>query len=91
MCDGNLGRIEAVKHRIQLTSTDEMPMKNFPYRAGPDARKLYNKEIEKMISKGVIELVQTEWESSIFFEKKKDGKLRFLDDYRNLKSINIRY
>jgi hypothetical protein len=52
MWDGHLGKIEAVQPHIV---TSGPPVSSQPYRAGPMARGLLNKEIDRMISMDVIE------------------------------------
>lgn len=47
--DGHLGRVKAVKHRIELKSDGARPIYSAPYQAGPAARKLEKGDIDKVV------------------------------------------
>ena len=74
MWNGQLGELKATEHRIHL-SPGSNPVRQAPYRAGPLQRKMENKEIDKMLEKGFIELATTDWASLIVFALKPDGSL----------------
>lgn len=90
MCDGQLGRTDISKHRLELFSADASPIHFAPYRPSPKAREFEKKEFEKMFLKVVIEPSQTKRAASIMFAPKKDGFLRFCVFYRNLNAVRKR-
>ena len=89
MWDGHLGHIHATKHRIELTPGAK-PVYQQPYRASPTQREHERKEIEKMLTEGVIEPSTSEWAAPVVFAPKKDGTLRFCVDYRRLNAVTLR-
>ena len=89
MWNGRLGRIDAAKHRIQLTP-EARPVFQAPYRAGQKAREFVKEEVTRMLRDGVIEPSASEWASPIVLAEKKDGSLRFCVDYRKLNAVTVR-
>lgn len=55
MWDGHLGRIHAVKHRIELILQEVRPVHSAPYRAGTTSRQSEKEEIDKKLEMKVIE------------------------------------
>ena len=86
---GELGKINTVKHRIDLVP-GARPFKSAPYRAGPKTRELEEFEIDKQLKAGVIEPSNSEWAAPVLFAPKKDGRLRFCIDYRRLNTITVK-
>ena len=64
MWSGHLGRINATQHRIEL-EPNSRPVYQPPYRAGPFARNIEKREVEKMLRAGVIEPSMAEWASHV--------------------------
>ena len=64
MWSGELGKIAATKHRIDLVEGTK-PIHQQPYRAGPTAREHQRKEIDRMLQAGVIELATSERASPV--------------------------
>lgn len=77
------GRAQVVAHRIELKQGTH-PLRQQPYRAGPNHRELIEEHVEKMFAAEVIELAQSDWDSHLFIEANKNGTLRFSVDYRKL-------
>lgn len=61
MWDGKQGKIKAVKNQIEFYSPESKSVHSTPYRAESIARKWEKKEMEKMLSLGVIKPAQIEW------------------------------
>ena len=66
MWNGQLGKLKATEHRIQLAPGSK-PVHQAPYRAGPLQKKLEKKEIDRILEKGFIEPATTDWASPIVF------------------------
>lgn len=87
---GSLGRISAAKHLIKLTSDEFPPVHSQGYRKEPRARDFETTAIEKMLKRGAIEPVETEWTAPRVFASKKIGSLRFCVDSRKLSPVSVR-
>ena len=89
MWDGSLGEINTTEHHIELVP-DARPIASHPYRAGPKAREVEQKEVERMLQAGVIEPAQSAWASPVVLVPKPDGSLRFCVDYRKLNAVTVK-
>jgi len=89
MWSGKLGEIAATEHRIRLKPNTD-PIRQTPYRAGHQNRKLINEQVESMLKAGVIEAAQSEWASPVVMVPKKDGSARFCVDYRRLNTVTVK-
>ncbi|CDF37529.1 unnamed protein product [Chondrus crispus] len=89
MWTGQLGKIGATKHRIELEPGARQIYKA-PYPAGPTAREKEKTEIDRMLRAGVIEPATAEWASPVVFVRKKEGTMRFCVDYRTLNAVTVR-
>ena len=89
MWAGELGEIRTTQHYIDLLPGSR-PVAQQPYRAGPKARELEQREVEKMLQAGVIEPSQSAWASPVVMVPKPDGTLRFCVDYRRLNAMTAR-
>ena len=89
MWDGTLGEIKAPPIRISVQE-GARPVNTHPYRAGPQARLLEDKEVNRMLEAEVIEPAQSEWASPVVLVDKKDGTTRFCVDYRKLNSVTVK-
>lgn len=80
-----LGQTTTVKHRIN--TGDASPVHRRPYRVSQVERRVIQQEVDKMLSKGIIEPSSSPWASPVVLVKKKDGTWRFCVDYRHLNKI----
>ena len=62
MWAGRLGRVTAAKHRIEL-KPGSRPVHQPSYPAGHHARGAIQRDVDKMISAGVLEPSASEWAS----------------------------
>lgn len=81
--DRHLGRISVPNHRIDLLNADVKPVRSYPYRARPSARKVVGTEIGRIITWEAIEPESIEWTDPIVFARNKDGSLHFASPTRN--------
>ena len=88
MFSGDLGTITATQHHIELKS-GTAPIRQQPYRAGPDRRAAIQEQVEYQLKAGVIEPAQSEWASPVLLAPKKDGTMRFCIDFRRLNAATI--
>ena len=89
MWNGELGEIHATTHRIQL-KPETTPIRQPPYRAGHQNRKVISDQVDSMLQAGVIEPAQSEWASPVVVVPKKDGTPRFCIDYRRLNAVTVK-
>jgi len=75
------------EHRIKLT-TDE-PIKGKAYSLPHAMRKTLDKEIDSMLSMGVVEKLTAAYASPVVTVKNPDGSTRVCIDYRRLNSATI--
>ena len=83
--DGELGHTDITKHRIDTGSAK--PVKLPPRRFGPVERDIIDNEVDKMMSKGIIEPSNSPWASPVVLAQKKDGSTRFCIDYRRCNEL----
>lgn len=86
--DGDVGRTDVARHEID-TGTHK-PVKIPPRRIPLGLREEAEKIVKDMQQKGVIRESISSWSSPIVLVKKKDGKLRFCVDYRELNKITVK-
>ena len=89
MWSGCLGKIDATRHHIEL-KLGARPIYQATYRPGPIAREKEKKEINRMLSAGVIEPTSAEWASPVVFVPRKDGTMQFCVEYRKLNAVTVR-
>jgi Reverse transcriptase (RNA-dependent DNA polymerase)/RNase H-like domain found in reverse transcriptase len=85
--DGHLGNITAVEHHIPI---EGRPIASQPYRVGPTARELIDKELTRMKDLGVVEPSGGPWASPVVLIPKPDGSVRFCVDYRRLNAVTTK-
>jgi Reverse transcriptase (RNA-dependent DNA polymerase) len=85
--DGHLGKIAAVTHRIHTMGP---PIASQPYRVGPAARDLIEKELDRMKELDVVEPARGPWASPVVLIPKPDGSIRFCVDYRRLNAVTTK-
>ena len=80
---GILGDIGVMKIPLKA---DAKPIKQHPYRLNPNYKEKFRMELDKMLTAGIIELVEeSEWVSPMVVqEKKSKGEIRICVDLRKL-------
>lgn len=66
------------------------PVFKRPYRLANIERSAVSAHIQEMLDGGIIEPSQSNFASPFFFVPKKNGKLRFVSDFRELNKITVR-
>ncbi|KAI2664186.1 Retrovirus-related Pol polyprotein [Labeo rohita] len=85
VCTDVLGKTSVLTHRIYVTQ--DVPIKQKPYRVSPTRQKVIKQLIDKMIEADVIEPSSSAWASPLVLIPKKTGGYRFCVDYRKLNSV----
>jgi hypothetical protein len=75
-------------HHIPLISGSQ-PVNIRPYKYSPQQKTEIEKQIEEMLSRGVIQHSVSPYASLVLLVKKKDGTWRFFVDYRHLNAITV--
>ncbi|UYV84336.1 K02A2.6-like [Cordylochernes scorpioides] len=83
--DGNLGRTDLVRHRIN--TGDARPIRQPPRRLPMAKQEEVTGLLRKMKRDGIIEESNGPWSSPVVLVTKKDGTTRFCVDYRRLNDI----
>lgn len=65
---------------------DATPHRHAASRVGEEGRRVIEKHVEEMESRGIIRKSNSEWGSRVVLVTKKDGSVRFCVDYRDLNS-----
>ena len=86
--DIDLGRAANVKHHIILT--DPIPFKERYRRIPPQLCGEVRNHLQEMLELGAIRSSCSPWASAIVLVRKKNGKLRFCIDLRNLNSKTLK-
>ncbi len=83
--DDDLGVTNVVQHHIDTQGA--APIKQ-PFRRQPlGKRETERKEVEKMLSRGIIEPSISPWSSPVVLLTKKDGSTRFCVDFRAVNEV----
>jgi transposase InsO family protein/predicted aspartyl protease len=83
--DIDLGHTDTVK--MTINTGEHPPIKNRPYRAPLNKRKIIDKALVDMLEAKVIERSQSPWAFPLVVVKKKDGSNRMCVDFRSLNKI----
>jgi deoxyuridine 5'-triphosphate nucleotidohydrolase len=78
----DLGRTHLLAHHIHLD--DDTPIYMRPYRYSPREQDFIAKEIQRMLTHGIISPSNGPWAFPVVLIRKKDGSIRFCVDYRRL-------
>lgn len=84
-----LGEAKTQPHRID--TGDAHPIRQRFYRQSPHVNAEMNRQIEEMLSTGIIEESSSMWQSPVVMVKKKNGQLRFAVDYRKLNAVTKQF
>ncbi len=76
-----------VKHSFELTSSN--PIYQKARLMSPVHKEVVHKEVDRMLSAGIITPVESAWISPVVLASTKDGSLRFCVDYRKLISFIV--
>ena len=76
-------------HAIDLVPGSK-PFSTKVYPISPVEQKEINDFLDKNLSSGHIRPSKSPMASPVFFVKKKDGKLRFVQDYRKLNTMTVK-
>ena len=88
--DGTLGKHPTAKIDIELIPGAK-PIYQNPYPVSFKRRKLFQRELDNMISDGVFSPIgESEWGFPSFIIPKKDGRVRWLSDFRKLNKLIVR-
>ena len=82
----DMGRTSLVKHSIPVADGTR-PIRQPPHRLGPEKEAEAEKQIQELLSKGLIEPASGAWGSPVVLVRKKDNSWRFCIDYRRLNSV----
>ena len=80
-----LGRTDLVEHKIDVA--DAKPVKQQSRRLPLHQEDEVERQINKMITDGIIRPSESPWASPIVIVKKKDGSYRFCVDYRRVNQV----
>ena len=86
--DADYGRTNKVKHQIEIENA--RPVKEPPRRVPYHLQGDYDKAIDDMLAKNVIEPSTSPWAAGVVLVKKKDGSTRFCVDYRKLNRLTVK-
>lgn len=89
MWQGSLGEVKITEHAIDIVSGGR-PAFSQSYRAGPESRKVIQKNVNDLLEDGIIEPTQSEWAAPVVLAPKADGSLRFCIDYRRLNAVTVK-
>ena len=81
------GKINLIKHKIELTENN--PVRYRPHSLPYAMREKLKKEIDGMLSLGIVRESSSPFESPIVIVKKKDGSDRICVDYRKLNKFTV--
>lgn len=88
-CGGHFGRMEAARHRIELTSPQFRLIHLAPYIAVPEALVFEKEELYKKIKTGVVYPAGTDCAAPIVFAPKRDGTLQLCVHYCKLNAVHL--
>jgi hypothetical protein len=83
--DAPLGRIKAIKHRINLV--EERPKRQRPYSMSQIKLDEVNNQVNYMLDQGIIKKSKSPYASPVLLRTKSDGSWRFCVDYRHINSL----
>ena len=86
--DLDLGCLTAVKHKIE--TKDALPVKQRMKRTPLGFQDVEQQHLDKMIKTGVIRPSTSEWASAPVLVRKRDGSVRWCNDYRALKDRTVK-
>ena len=85
--ENDIGYCPWIEHEIRLLPGAK-PVRQPPYRVGHHANQEIESHVQKLLDKGWIERVVSPWSSPCLLIPKKDGKTRFVQDYRKVNACS---
>jgi hypothetical protein len=79
---------DLVQHKINTRTA--LPIRQHIRRLPFGKTEIGNREVNKMLTMGVIEPSSSLWSSPVVLVKKKDGSTRFCVDYRMLNDVTVK-
>ena len=79
------GKARGAEHDVDVG--DAAPIKQHPYRLGPEKQEAMRKEVEYMLKNDIIEPCVSDWSSPCLLIPKSDGSWRFCTDYRKVNKV----
>ena len=84
-CLAELPGTDILQYRID--TGDAEPIRRRSYRQSVFDRAEISRQVKEMVDAGIVEEAQSPWSSPVLLVRKKDGKWRFVCDFRFLNSI----
>ena len=85
---GQLGRYNKNKFTLELLNPATVPIFCKPYPIAQTHMQVFLQELQHLIDKGVLEHVpRSEWAFPTFIIPKKDGRVRWVSDFRKLNKL----
>ena len=86
--DFDIGQASAIKHRIDVTNG--VPFKQRHRHVPPSMYEEVKNHLQQLLEKGIIKESSSPWSSGVVLVRKKNGKLRFCVDYRQLNQRTVK-
>src|SRR5262245_19183178 len=83
-----LGLTDEIRHEIKLS--DEMPIKQAPYRVAHNKKRFLDDEVQRMYQQGIVVDSDSDWASPVVLIPKPNGEWRFCVDFRQLNAKTIK-
>ena len=85
LSNADLGTTEVVEHEIEVGNSRPIkePLRRVPFHAAVEI----DKHVNDMLRDGVIEPSCSPWAAGVVLVRKKDGTIRFCEDYRKLNNL----
>ena len=84
----DLGCTSLLKHNIDTGTA--RPIRVPPRRLAPPHQRVVAEMVNDMVKQGVVEPSNSPWSSPVVLVKKRDGTLRFVNDFRLLNSLTVK-
>ena len=83
---GDIGRTSLVEHSIPVVEGTR-PIRQPPHRLGPHKEAEAERQVQDLLTKGLIEPSSGAWSAPVVLVRKKDNSWRFCIDYRRLNAV----
>ena len=75
------------RQKLVIDTGDNAPVRQRPYRVAPQVKAEIDKQVNEMLTHGIIRESYSNYASPVVMVKKKNGEYRFAIDYRKLNAI----